>query len=155
MQRLALATASVLALGVGVACAQNATIGDIQIGHAWAPAAKGSSNSAAYMRLVDTGTAADELISAASPVANAVELHVFDVANGVYGMHPVHAIEVSPGAAATILRPGSAHVMLEGLKQPLKAGQSFPLSLTFKNAGKVQVEVSVRGSRQGTAQASY
>jgi periplasmic copper chaperone A len=155
MKRLALVTA-VLALGIGGACAQSAKIGDIVINRPWAPPAAKLSNSAAYMRLVDIGTAPDELVSAASPVAHKAELHVFDVDNGIYGMHPVRAIEISPGAAATILGPGGAHVMLEGLKQPLKAGESFPLSLTFKNAGKVEVEVSVEGSREGTAaQASY
>ena len=46
-------------------------------------------NSAAYMRLTDQGTKADELISASTPVAQKVELHVFNVENGVYGMHPV------------------------------------------------------------------
>jgi copper(I)-binding protein len=54
------------------------------------------------------------LISASSPVAKKVEL--FDVENGVYGMHRVDAIQVSRGAVATVLRPGGAHVMLEGLK---------------------------------------
>ena len=155
MNRLFLATA-VLAFSIGGVCARSAKFGDIEIGHPWAPAASKLSNSAIYMRLVDTGTASDELVSASSPVADKVELHVFDVVDGVYGMHPVHAIEVTPGAAATILRPGSAHVMLEGLKQPLKAGESFPLTLTFKNAGKTQVEVLVEGSKEGAAaQASY
>jgi periplasmic copper chaperone A len=153
LKRLSLATA-ILAFGIGVACAQSAKIGDIEIGHPWAPPANKLSNSAAYMRLVETGTVPDELVSASSPVATKVQLHVFDVENGVYGMHPVHGIEVTPGAATTILRPGGAHVMLEGLKQPLKAGESFPLYLTFKNAGKVQIEVPIEGSI-AAAQASH
>jgi periplasmic copper chaperone A len=151
MKRLALATAA-LAFGISAAWAQSTKIGDIAIAHPWAPAA--TTNSAAYMGLVDTGSLPDQLVSASSPLADKVELHVFDVENGVYGMHPVHAIEVTPGAAATILRPGSAHVMLKGLKRPLKAGETFPLSLTFKNAGKVQIEVSVKGPQQVAAQAS-
>jgi periplasmic copper chaperone A len=153
MKHLVLATV-VLALGIGTACAQSAKIRAIEIGHPWAPAANKLSNSAAYMRLVDTGPKPDELVSASSPVAQKVQLHVFDVENGIYGMHPVTAIAVTPGAAATILRPGGAHVMLEGLKQPLKVGESFPLSLTFKNAGKVQIEVSVQNSQRAIAQAS-
>jgi copper(I)-binding protein len=55
------------------------------------------------------------LVSAASPVAQKVALHVFNVEHGVYGMHPVHAIGVMPGAASTVLQPGGAHVMREGL----------------------------------------
>ena len=35
------------------------------------------------------------------------------------------------------------HVMLMGLKAPLKQGESFPLTLTFERAGSVEVMVSV------------
>jgi hypothetical protein len=35
--------------------------------------------------------------------------------------------------------------MLIGLKRPLKEGDAFPLTLTFANAGPVQVRVRVRG----------
>jgi periplasmic copper chaperone A len=155
MKKLVVA-AAVLGLGISAAYAQSSKIGNIQINRPWAPAATKSSNSAVYMRLVDTGTAPDELVSASSPVAQKVELHVFGVENGIYGMHPVHAIEVTPGAATTILRPGGAHVMLEDLKQALKPGQSLRLSLTFKDAGTVQVEVPIEGSQQAaTARASY
>jgi periplasmic copper chaperone A len=145
---------ALLAFGISTAWAQNTKVGDIEIDHAWAPAATEASNSAAYMRLTDAGAKPDELVSASSPVAQQVQLHVFNVENGIYGMHPVNAIEVMPGAAATILRPGSAHVMLEGLKQPLKSGESFRLSLIFKNAGKVQIEVPVKSSQEAIAQAS-
>lgn len=144
MTHLSLAVA-LLGLGISAAFAQQAKVGTIEVDNAWAPAANKTANDAAYMRLVGLGAKPDELVSATSPVAQKVELHVFDVRNGVFGMHPVDGIEVAPGAAATVLRPGGAHVMLEGLNRPLKAGESFPLSLTFKNAGQVQVEVSVRG----------
>jgi periplasmic copper chaperone A len=155
MMRKCLALAMALAaFGISTAWAQNASVGDIKIDHAWAPAAAAASNSAAYMRLVDTGTKADELVSASSPMAQKVQLHVFNVENGIYGMHPVTAIAVMPGAAATFLRPGSAHVMLEGLKQPLKSGESFRLSLIFKNAGKVQIDVPVKTPQEAMAQAS-
>jgi periplasmic copper chaperone A len=111
-------------------------------------------NSAVYMRLTDLGINPDELVSASSPFAQKVELHVFAIQNKIYGMQPVDAIKVSPGAAATVLRPGGAHVMLEGLKQPLRAGESIPLSLTFKNAGKAQIEVRVESPQAAMAQAN-
>jgi len=95
-----------------------------------------------------------QLVSAASPVAQKVALHVFNVENGVYGMHPVHAIGVMPGAASTVLQPGGAHVMLEGLKQPVKAGETFPLTLTFKNGGLLRVEVRVESLQAAIANAS-
>jgi periplasmic copper chaperone A len=145
MKSFALATA-LLVIGVGAASAQTVKAGNIEVIGPWAPATTESelTNSAAYMALTDQGTAPDELISASSPVAKKVELHVFDVENGVYGMHRVDVIQVSPGAAATVLRPGGAHVMLEGLKKPLKVGESFPLSLSFKNAGELRLQVEVK-----------
>ena len=148
MNRIAIA-AAVIAFTAAVALAQDYKVGEIQVDHAWAPAMTGAklTNSAAYMRLTDRGTEPDELISASSPIAGKVELHVFNVENGVYGMHRVSSIRVSPGAAATVLQPGGAHVMLEGLKRPLKPGETFPLSLTFKKAGELNVEVQVESQQ--------
>jgi periplasmic copper chaperone A len=155
MKGIAIATA-LFVLGVGAASAQNDKVGDILIAHPWAPPMTGANltNSAAYMRMTDQGTKPDALISASTPVAQKVELHVFNVENGVYGMHPVPAIEVSPGAASTVLQPGGAHVMLEGLKQPLKIGETFPLTLTFKNAGQLRIEVQVESPQVAMANAS-
>ena len=48
-----------------------------------------------------------------------------------------------PAHGKATLAPGGYHVMLMGLKAPLKEGQSFPLTLTFEHAGKVEVEVMV------------
>ena len=48
-----------------------------------------------------------------------------------------------PAGGKTALEPGGLHVMLIGLKAPLKEGDKFPLTLTFAKAGKVDVEVIV------------
>ena len=50
------------------------------------------------------------------------------------------------------------HVMLVGLKQPLKAGEVFPLVLNFANAGPVKVQVRVRetaGTGEGGREADH
>ena len=42
------------------------------------------------------------------------------------------------------MKPGQGyHIMLMGLKKPLKAGDSFPMQLSFRKAGKVQLTVTV------------
>jgi periplasmic copper chaperone A len=155
MKRLAIA-AALLALGASVAWAQSDRIGSIAVSNLWAPAATGSTftNTAVYLSLTDTGTKSDELVGASSGVAQKTELHVFDVERGVYGMHTVDGIEVTPGGAATVLRPGGAHIMLESLKRPLRAGSTFPLTLIFQRAGKLQVEVRVESPSAAVAQAS-
>jgi periplasmic copper chaperone A len=155
MKKIAIATA-LLVFGVGAAFAQTYKAGDIEVADPWAPSMTGPklTSSAAYMRLIDRGTISDQLVSATSPVAQKVELHVFNVENGIYGMHPVQGIRVSPGAASTVLEPGGAHVMLEGLKQPLNAGETFPLTLTFQNAGQLRVEVRVESPQAAMENAS-
>jgi hypothetical protein len=39
--------------------------------------------------------------------------------------------------------PGGIHVMLIGLKAPLKAGQTFPVPLTFEKAGTIMATMVV------------
>ena len=147
--------AALLMLGAGAAWAQNDRIGNIEVSNPWAPAT-GSvlTNTAVYLSLTDVGTKADELTGASTAVAQKTELHVFDVKDGVYGMHKVDGIAVTPGSAATVLRPGGAHVMLESLKRPLRAGTTFPLTLDFQRAGQLQVEVRVESPQAAVANAN-
>jgi copper(I)-binding protein len=60
----------------------------------------------------------------------------------VMRMRQVDAIEVKPGAMVT-LAPGGLHVMLVGLKQPLKQGDKVPMTLWFEKAGKVEVQLAI------------
>ena len=62
--------------------------------------------------------------------------------NGIARMRPVDAVAVAPDAPA-VFQPGGYHVMIMGLKGPLKEGETFPLTLTFEKAGDVTVDVMV------------
>jgi copper(I)-binding protein len=42
------------------------------------------------------------------------------------------------------LAPGGFHIMLLGLKQRLKEGDSFPVTLSFEHSGQVTATVTVR-----------
>jgi periplasmic copper chaperone A len=150
-----LIAAALLTLGAGAAYAQNDRVGSIEVSNPWAPATGSTlTNTAVYLSLTDVGTKSDELVAASSSVAQKTELHVFSVENGVYGMHEVDGIEVTPGGAATVLRPGGAHVMLKSLKRPLRPGTTFPLTLTFQRAGQLQVEVRVESPQAAVANAN-
>jgi periplasmic copper chaperone A len=113
----------------------------IQVDHVWARASTGQTG-AVYMTIANKGPADDRLVSAATPVAGQVQLHTEINDNGIMKMRPVPGIDVKSGGQTT-LGPGGFHVMLIGLKQPLKEGESFPLTLTFENAGKLDVSVKV------------
>jgi copper(I)-binding protein len=57
-------------------------------------------------------------------------------------MRPVSSIPLDPGKPVT-LKPGGYHVMLTGVKGPLKPGDSFPLTLTFAHAQPITVTAKV------------
>ena len=42
------------------------------------------------------------------------------------------------------LQHSGLHIMLMGLKSPLKSGMTFPLTLNFEKAGSVEVTVTVQ-----------
>jgi copper(I)-binding protein len=48
-----------------------------------------------------------------------------------------------PAKQSVEFKPGGMHVMLIGLKTPLKVGNSFPMTLRFEKAGSVSVNVRV------------
>jgi hypothetical protein len=51
-------------------------------------------------------------------------------------------LEIKPGETVT-LAPGGMHLMMMGLKAPLKQGEKVPLTLVFEKAGKIDVELDV------------
>ncbi len=119
--------------------------GAIAIDHPFARATTSSmSNGAAYMVLANQGTSGDRLLSASAPtVAAAVELHMNIKKGTVVEMHHVTALDLPAGARADLSPAGTYHLMLMGLKQPLKLGTSFPMTLVFEKAGTVEVSVTV------------
>lgn len=62
--------------------------------------------------------------------------------NGVMRMRPVgkEGVLVEPGETVA-LAPGGMHLMFMGLKGQLKPGDRVPLTLEFKNAGSLDVEL--------------
>ena len=115
------------ALLPAAAVAQPATVND-----AWVRApAPGQKVAAAYMEL--TSRVSSSLVAAASPAAGAVELHNTTVDGGVMKMRRVGGIEL-PAGKPVKLAPGGLHAMLVDLKQPLKAGDKVPLTLTVQRA---------------------
>ena len=98
----------------------------------------------AYLTLVNRG-AADRLLSASSPAAESVELHTMAMEGDVMRMRQLPSVDV-PAGARVEFKPGARHLMLIGLKAPLKAGSSVQVTLEFEKAGKVTVQVPVKAA---------
>src|SRR6185437_1843003 len=109
----------------------------IKVDQVWARATPGAAKTAAiYLTITNIGTAPDTLEGAAStPVAAHADLHEEKMAKGVMEMRPVKSLTIDPGKSV-VLEPNGYHIMLTGLKGPLKEGQTVPLTLTFDHAGK-------------------
>ena len=120
-----------------------AAAAELKIDHPWARPAAAGGNGAGYLAITNTGKAADRLMGATTPVANHVEMHRSMEMNGMAMMHPVDGgLAIAPGTTA-VFAPGGYHLMLVGLKQPLTAGASFPVTLKFQKAGAVTVQFTV------------
>lgn len=117
----------------------------IKVDQVWARATPGAAKTAAiYFTITNTGTTPDTLDgTASSPVAEHADLHEDKIANGVMQMRSVKSLTIEPGKSVTLDPDSGFHVMLIGLKGPLKEGQTVPLTLSFDHAGKQQVTASV------------
>lgn len=86
---------------------------------------------------------ADKLVSASTTVAERVEIHTMAEEEGVMKMRKVEGGLDLPANQTVILRPNGYHLMLMGLKAPLKAETEFPLTLKFEKAKEQTVTVKV------------
>lgn len=122
----------------------------VTISHAWSRAtAPGAPVGVAYFEIVNTG-AADKLLRVESTVADEAQMHTVLTEGGQMQMRPMSIVDV-PAKGRVRFLPGGLHVMLMGLKQPLKEGQRIPLTLVFEKAGNVSVQALVQGLGATTA----
>jgi copper(I)-binding protein len=137
-----LAFAAVLIAAAFPAFAQS---GSIDVEKPWARATPaGARTGAIYMTLDNKTSTADRLTGASTDVADKVQIHEMTMTNGTMQMRQLVKGLPIPASGTVVLKPGSYHVMLMGLKKPLKAGETIPLTLTFEKAGNVSVSVPVQ-----------
>jgi len=136
--------AAAVSLWGGAAAAETFTVGSIEIANAWTRATpKGAPVGGAYLTITNKGTEADRLVNISMPVANLAEIHQMAMDKGVMTMRPVQGgLEIKPGQTV-VLSPGSFHIMMTGLKQPMAQGERVKATLDFAKAGKLDVELLV------------
>ena len=142
---LTICTVTGMAL-VGSAWAQNVsktvTTNAIKIEDAYTRATvPGQQVAGGFMKIENKG-AADQLISASSPVAGEVQLHEMAMEGNVMKMRQVKDIAV-PAGGAVELKPGGLHLMFINIKAPLTAGETVPVKLKFAKAGDVEVKMPI------------
>ena len=144
MRPTSLLVASLTVLAIAAAHARDYKAGALDVADPWSRATpKGASVAAGYMKISNSGTAPDRLISGSSDVASKFEVHEMTMENGVAKMRPVNGgLEIKPGQTVE-LKPGSFHIMFVGLKKPLANGDHIKATLMFERAGTLNVEFDV------------
>lgn len=145
LKKLALIAPAILCstLFAGHILAKDYTAADLHIANPWSralpPVAK---TGAAYLVIDNRGVQDDTLLEVRTPIAGHAEMHEHVHKDGLMKMQQLDTLAVPAGDSVSF-KPGGYHIMLFDLKQPLIAGEHFPLTLYFKEAGQLQVEIDV------------
>jgi copper(I)-binding protein len=83
-----------------------------------------------------------KLLSVSSPIAQQAQIHSMKETNGVMKMFQTENVELPKGKTVKFA-PGGYHVMLMGLKHPLKAGQKVPMTLTVQPLGEKKQTIAL------------
>lgn len=135
--------ASALLLGSTAVMAHSYSAGELEIAHPWTrPLPAVATTGAAYFTVTNKGEQDDVLLSATSPIADKVEIHTHVKDGDLMKMRQLDEL-VIPAHGAQKLAPGGLHLMLLGLKQVPAEGERFPVTLQFKQAGSIEVQIAV------------
>ena len=112
--------------------------GHLELIHPHIRASMGQSpTTAGYLTILNHGKTADRLVSASCTCAASVSIHEMKMTGSVASMKAVPSVEIPAGGKVT-LAPGGMHLMVMGLKAPIKAGDMVEMVLTFDKAGAVK-----------------
>ncbi|MCK6418774.1 MAG: copper chaperone PCu(A)C [Alphaproteobacteria bacterium] len=130
---------------VGVGKTETVEIGPLRMSGFYAlPTPPATRNGAIFLHIENAAQHADRLISVtAAETAQKVELHTQTIdASGIMRMRLVSSFEVPPNGALT-LEPAGDHIMLIGLKHPLEAGKTLPVTMKFETAGERTFQIPI------------
>ena len=115
----------------------------VEVHHAWVrPTPPGTTLTAMYGVIHNSGNEPDRLLSASCSAARAAEIHEVVTKDGMMHMRPVEGGVMVPARGEAALAPGGYHLMLIGLKRPVKPGDTLKVRLTFLKAGTIEVHAT-------------
>ncbi len=98
---------------------------------------------AVYAKLTNHSDVMQRLNYIHSPLAEHVEVHRSAYENGMMQMRQVKRLSLTPGETKS-LSPGSFHLMVFGLYDPLKVGDRFEMTFEFETGHVITTQVEVR-----------
>lgn len=134
----ALIVAAALLAAPSLVQAHQVKAGNLELIHPHIRASMGQSpTTAGYLTILNHGKTADRLLSVSCACAASVSVHEMKMTGSMASMKAVPSIEIPAGGKVT-LAPGGLHLMVMGLKAPIKAGDLVEMVLTFDKAGAVK-----------------
>lgn len=119
-------------------------LGDIFVEQAWARLAPGGSGMGTVYLTVHNMSGQDELLLAVdSPIAKSTAIYETNVKDGVASMDPLPMGVNLPSHDEVVMRPGGIHIMMSGMAKDTKVGSLLPVTMVFRDAGSLDLEVPV------------
>jgi copper(I)-binding protein len=115
------------------------------------PTPVGRQMTGCYLTL--TAATANRLVSVTSPAANLVQIHESRIESGMMMMNELKEGLPLPAGETVALAPGGNHLMLLGVEEPLVAGDTVALTLTFESSSPVEVTATVGQPAVGVSSA--
>ena len=128
-------------LALLAACSQQGKT-EIDVTSAWARPTRGDAPGAVYVTIENKGDNDDRLIGAMTDHAAMAMVHQTEMSDGVARMRMAGEINIPAGKSIKMV-PGGTHIMLEGLRTPLRTGNQFELVLKFRESADERVTVKV------------
>ncbi|MDL9938488.1 copper chaperone PCu(A)C [Gordonia sp. ABSL1-1] len=136
-----------LVAGILAACSSTddpATQADaVRVTDQWAKAAQ-SEMTAVFATVTNGSDAAVRIVGGTTQSAERVELHEMAEVDGTRVMRPIEGGLTVPAHGSTVLRPGGDHIMLMGLRGPIRAGDEVRVTLNCTDGSTVVVVARAR-----------
>ncbi len=127
------------ALGLPSARACEFYAANFKLVHPWTRASADGADTAVVSMVFDDVTAADVLVGVLTPVASGAQM------GGAGAGDTVHF--AIPEGQRSDLSESGIHLRLLGLRHPLEVGRAYPMTLVFRRAGPLQVQLTVDYAR--------
>ena len=98
---------------------------------------------AGYMALVDQSGKGNTLVGLEMADGAKAEIHETVMEGDIVKMRMVKSLPIPPGGKAE-LTPTGGHIMVMGLKGPLKVGETLPMKLKFADGTEMMAYFAVR-----------
>jgi periplasmic copper chaperone A len=129
--------------------ALQAQAGEVSVSDAWSRATA-PGQEVGMVAMVVTSQKDARIVAVSSTASASAEIHTMTMDNGVMKMRQLEDLPLSAKKPVT-LGPGGNHLMLIGLRQALKAGDTVALTLTVEFADKSTEKVNVKAQIRALA----